>query len=338
MDVIRVGEELKKQWDDFVSVTSADGGILQSWAWGDFQKFLNKQIFRVGLIDSEGNFQATALLIKQEVHFEYSYLYCPRGPVLKILDNKKLKPFFEEIKNIAREEKSFMVKADPAISIGNEQIFGQEGFRKSDKEVQAKCNLIISLKGSEDELLLGMKQKTRYNIGLAQKKEVIIRTSTELSDTEPFWQLVKQTSARDGFNSHPKEYYKKMFEVLTKAGTLKLFLAEYDQKIVAANMITSFGRTSTYLHGASADMYRGVMAPYLLQWQAMVEAKKLGLEFYDFGGVNGQSFFSKKWAGITRFKQGFSENTLPNEFVGGFDLVINPFIFSAYKLIKQIRG
>lgn len=338
MQVVRITDDIKKQWDEFVANTAGDGGILQSWGWGDFQKSLGKQIFRLAVYDGEGDIIAASLLIKHEIHFDYAYLYCPRGPVVNTSELQDSKPLFEEIRKIAGEEKCFMVKLDPAWRIGSDHRLIEAEFRKSEKEVQPKCSLMIDITPSEDELLAAMKQKTRYNINLATKKEVEVRISNEISDLEPFWQLLKQTSERDSIKSHAKEYYKKMFEALAPDGTLSFFIAQYDNKIVAANMVSFFGNTCTYLHGASADLYRGVMAPYALQWESIIEAKKRGMTRYDFGGLNGESFYDERWEGITRFKTGFAPEVPPTEFVGSFELVVNPLVYSAYKFVKQIRG
>ncbi len=338
MQIIQVGDELRQHWDNFIRINAADGGLLHSWQWGDFQKALGNKIFRLGVIDGVGQLQAAALVIKHELHFEYNYLYCPRGPVINVLKIADLNSLFAEMKKIAKEEKSFLIRVDPPWVLGNEKRLTEVDFRKGEYEIQPKCSLVINITRSEEELLAAMKQKTRYNIGLAKRHEVKVRISSEPSDIESFWQLVKQTSSRDGFHPHPKEHYKKMFEILSLDGTVKLFLAEYDGKIVAANLMSFFGQVCTYLHGASADMYREVMAPYLLQWQAVLEAKKLGFTLYDFGGVNGQTFDNPKWEGITRFKTGFVAEVKPREYIGSFDLVINPVIFSVYKFVKQIRG
>ncbi len=338
MQVVRVTDDIRKKWDEFVSTHATDGGILQSWLWGDFQKALGRPIFRLAEYSREGDLVAVALLVKQEIHFDYNYLYCPRGPVINTANFDDASPFFSEIKALAREQKSFLVRVDPAWTIGSDKRLLDADFRKTEKEVQPKCSLIIDITKSEDELLGGMKQKTRYNLNLATKKPVVVRVSSEIADVEPFWQLMKQTAKRDGIRSHPKEYYKKMFELLSPDGTAQFFIAQYDNKIVAVNMVTFFGTTCTYLHGTSADLYRGVMAPYLLQWHAIVEAKKRGIQWYDFGGVNAHSFQDQRWAGITRFKTGFVPDQPPTEFVGGFEAVINPVIYSAYTFIKQIRG
>ena len=338
MQVIVADKDLKNHWDEFVAAHAGDGGFLQSWLWGDFQKSLDRQIFRLAVVDEQGSVQAVALAIKLEIHFEYSYLYIPRGPVINSQNSQFLELLMPAIKKLAKEEKCFMVRLDPAWKIGNEQRLLDFDYRKGDKEIQPKCSLIIDITKSPEEILAAMKQKTRYNINLAAKKAVKVRSSREVSDIEAFWQLVKQTAKRDGINSHPKEYYKKMFEIFSSQDLMKLYLAEYDNKIIAANMMGFFGRVSVYLHGSSADMYRGVMAPYLLQWQAILDAKAQGLPVYDFGGLNGPGFYSSKWEGITRFKSGFAPDTNITEFVGCHELVINPFVFSAYKFVKQIKS
>tara|TARA_Y100000310_G_C20664979_1_gene806991 strand:- start:691 stop:1707 length:1017 start_codon:yes stop_codon:yes gene_type:complete len=338
MQIVQVGDELKHHWESFIKTNAADGGLLHSWQWADFQKSLDNQIFRLAIIDGAGKLQAAALLIKHEMPFEYNYLYCPRGPVINVLKINELNSLFTEMKKIGREEKSFLLRVDPPWLVDNEKRLTDIGFRKSEQEVQPKCSFMIDITKSEEEILAAMKQKTRYNVSLSSRKGVKVRISDEISDLESFWELTKQTSSRDGFAHHPKEHYKKMFEILSQDKAVRLFLAEYDNKIIAANMVSFFGNVCTYLHGASSDMYREVMAPYLLQWQAIVEAKNLGYKFYDLGGVNGHTFNNPKWQGITRFKTGFAEEQKVKEYVGSFDLVLNPLIFSAYKFVKQVRG
>ncbi len=338
MQIVPISDDLKEHWDNFVRSNATDGGLLHSWQWGEFQKTLDRKIIRLGAIDGAGQLQAAVLMVKHELPFEYNYWYCPRGPVINVLEIDDLNSLFAEMKKIAHEEKSFLIRVDPPWLIGNEKRLLDNGFRKGEHEIQPKCTLVLDLTQSETELLSGMKPKTRYNIGLAQRKGVIVRISNEISDIEAFWQLMKQTASRDGFFPHHKEHYKKMFEILSQDKTVKLFLAEFDNKIIAANMVSFFGKVCIYLHGASSDMYRDIMAPYLLQWAAILEAKKLGLVKYDFCGINGPSFYNKKWEGITRFKTGFGAELKITEYVGSHDLIINPVIFSVYKFVKQVRG
>ena len=111
---------------------------------------------------------------------------------------------------------------------------------------------------------------------------------------------------------------------------LKLFLAEYQKEIIAGGIFAFFGQAVTYLHGASANQYRNVMAPHLLQWHLISLAKKLGYRHYDFFGIN-----EVKWPGVTRFKKGFGGRVV--EYPGTFDLIFQPAWYNFYKTGRRIR-
>ena len=114
-----------------------------------------------------------------------------------------------------------------------------------------------------------------------------------------------------------------------------------------ANLVLFYGETCTYMHGASDDEYRNVMAPYILQWQQIKDAKKAGCRRYDFGGVSTNYESStnvritnktKSWAGITKFKTGFSPKTAATRFPGSYDVVINAKKYYLYRFIQKIKA
>jgi len=135
MQIIQVGDEYKQHWNNFIKTNAPDGGLLQSWEWGDFQKSLDNRAFRLGLINGDKQLQAAALVIKHELPFEYNYLYCPRGPVINVLKIEDLNSLFAEIKKIGREGKSFLIRVDPAWLIGHEKRLMDVGFRKGEYEI-----------------------------------------------------------------------------------------------------------------------------------------------------------------------------------------------------------
>jgi lipid II:glycine glycyltransferase (peptidoglycan interpeptide bridge formation enzyme) len=151
-------------------------------------------------------------------------------------------------------------------------------------------------------------------------------------DFEKFWRLMRATTKRDKIRSHPKDYYLKQLSFFRGGSDFvetKLFLAEYQNRIVAANIIVFFGKTATYLHGASDYEYRHLMAPYLLQWEQIKEAKRHGYEIYDFWGID-----EERWPGVTRFKLGFGGREI--EYVGAWDYVFQPMWYRAYKMAKKL--
>lgn len=333
MKIIEVKEDQKEKWDDFVKA-SPNSSLLQSFEWGKFQESLGRKIWRLALIDKE-KWLASALIVKHNLPLDKSYLYCPQGPIFENLKFKieNLKLLFNKIKKIAKEEKAIFLRIDPAINIQNSEFNIQKlGFIKTKKEVQPKDTLILDITKGEKELLRQMHHKTRYNLRLAQRKGVKIRQSIDLKDIDLFWDLMLETTKREGFKSHPKEYYRKQIEVLGKESLVRLFLAEYQDKVIAANIVSFFGNKATYLHGASLYQYREVMAPHLLQWQAILEAKKRSCKFYDFWGIAPQNQPNHPWAGITRFKKGFGGQEM--HYLGAWDLVYQPLWYKLYNLVR----
>ena len=91
-----------------------------------------------------------------------------------------------------------------------------------------------------------------------------------------------------------------------------------------------YGETATYLHGASGSFHRDVMAPYILHWRIMQDAKQHGFKKYDLWGID-----EERWPGVTRFKTGFGGTVV--EYPKSIDIVFRPMWYKAYRIIKKMR-
>ena len=294
--------------------------------------------------------------------------------------NDLIKRNISEIIKLAKEDNIGWIRFDAnnqeALEvISKAKLFPNQSsalkIKKAPHDMQPRELFAVDISKSAEGLLAEMKAKTRYNIKLAQKHGVKIttchpeRSGAEAQDLigvdssrslsrqaaglgmtdkylDEFLRLVKITAKLDKIAPHPDEYYKKMFETIPPEN-IRLYIAEYENKIIAANIIVFYGKTGTYLHGASDNAYRNVMAPYLLQWQAMLDAKAEGCNFYDLGGVNipkpgTQNPEPNGWKGITKFKTGFSTTAVPIKFPGSYDIVINPFRYNLYIILQSIKA
>ncbi len=278
------------------------GKFLQSDEWQKFQESLGRKTWRVN----------GALVIKMNFLFGLYFLYSPKGPLFEINDN-----FLKKITEIAKQENAFFYRTEP--SSAPPKNFHQ--FR--DKE--PRCTLITDISKTENELLAGMHEKTRYNIRLAERKKLLI-TNYELRITDKgfndFYNLLQQTSKRQKIKLHSREYYRKLTE------SNKVFVAHYEDKPVACAMVNFYEDTATYLHGGSDEKYKNLMAPQLLHWEIIKIAKSRGIKFYDWWGID-----EKRWPGITRFKRGFGGKELCAP--GTFDLPINKFLYKLYGFFRK---
>lgn len=333
---IRNIEDIEQAHKFVLTHALSSGAFLQSQFWGEFQKKCGSPYWYLGLF-KEDELKGVALVLKLGLPTGKSYLYCPKGPVFGKWDMGSgiWEVLLEKVKDIAEAERAIFLRFEPALINENLGDIQSQLEVTATKEVQPKSTWVLDISKSEEELLADMKQKTRYNIRLATKKKIIIRTSNEPKDIEFFFNLAQETAKRNKINTHPKNYYVKMMKSLSEHNAIKLYLAEYEGKTIAANLMLYFGRIVTYLHGGSNSEFRNLMAPYLLHWQAIQDAKKEGYQIYDFGGVSPENEADHKWAGISRFKRGFGGKQIDS--VGTSDLVYNNFWYNIYKIARKFR-
>lgn len=326
--------------------------FLQSAHWREFQEKAGRKAF---LIEKDSSTSPAdkflASIIQHELPVVGKYFYCPRGPILKAKSEKlKVKSFLKEMIELAKKENAGWIRIEPetaeSLSLIKEAV--AEKIVKAPHDMQPREIFVLDISKSEQQLLGEMKSKTRYNIGVAKKKGVKISVCSKesmncMATQMEFIKLTREMAARQGITTHPEEYYKKMLQTFPSE-MLKIYAAEYEGKIVATNLVLFYQEKAIYLHGASSNDNRNVMAPFLLQWQAILDAKQKGCTSYDFGGVktltnadhNGP-MQKNNWAGITQFKMGFSPETKPIVFPGSYDIIVNPRKYAVYRGLQKAK-
>jgi peptidoglycan pentaglycine glycine transferase (the first glycine) len=304
----------KEAWDK--KVIELGGSFLQSWAWGEFYEALGYKIHRF----SDDNF--VCLAIEISLPFGKKYLYCPRGPVG---DEKEA---LVDLKRLSVDRDLVFARVEPLRPMD---------LPKSVKEVQPSINWSLNLDKTEEELLIEMKPKTRYNINLGKRKGVVVREGDK-KDLIILWQLLLETAKRNQIRLHPQNYYFQMQESMPN--NLKILVAEHQGKILAGMILIFFGDTATFAHGGSGSQMKEAMAPYVLHWEAIKLAKNAGMKTYDFGGIAQASDEKSSWAGISRFKKGFGGFEVV--YPGSFDLIYSPIWYTMYaqgrKLTRILRN
>jgi peptidoglycan pentaglycine glycine transferase (the first glycine) len=336
-------------WDTFAAA-QPNTHLLQTTAWGQLKAAFGWQpaAIRAGA--------AGALVLFRRLPLGLSLAYVPRGPVANWQQPSDLAPLVAALDQACRARRAILLKWEPDLpdEPGCGALLGGLGFRPSAHSVQPRRSLVVDLRGSEADVLARMKQKTRYNIGLAGKKGVTARAAQTPRDMERFNALMEATGTRDGFGVHAPEYYRRAYELFHAAGQCELLLAEYapdgsapggEPLLLAAVMAFAYGSQAWYLYGASSDQERQRMGPYLAQWAAMRWARSRGAERYDLWGVPDEdeaaleAGFEQRhdglW-GVYRFKRGFGGQLVRT--VGAWDRVYNPLLYRGYLLYLKRRG
>ncbi len=304
--------------------------LLQKREWGDLKAAFGWSVVRFQVEDTG------AQLLFRRLPFGWSIGYLPKGPLYS--GSQPAPGFWSALDRICREQRAIFCTLEVDAWEEEGGFSFPPGWRPSPRPIQPPRTLIVDLRGDEEQILARMKQKTRYNIRLAEKKGVYVRP---WDDLESFHRLMLVTGQRDSFGVHSLDYYRRAWELFRPSGQCELLVAEYAQQPLAALMVFRHGRRAWYLYGASSDLERNRMPTYLLQWEAMRWAKAQGAEEYDLWGVPDadeatlEAHFTERqdglW-GVYRFKRGFGGRL--RRAVQAHDRVYRPLL---YRLIRSLR-
>ncbi len=324
---------------------------LAAFEWGEFRKKTGIKVIR------GEDFQLT---IHKIPYTFWTIGYLPKGK----LPNKKL---IEELKKIGKENKCIFIQLEPNIithvilseaknprdpsAMPQDDILNL-GLVPAAHPLFTKYTFVLDLTKSEDELLKGMHPKTRYNIKVAQKHGIKVLEDNSDKAFENYLKLTNETTKRQKFYAHTQDYHKLMWQTLKANSrqqtdysklTAHLLIAKYKPKSVVGSpkalvawVLFVFKGTLYYPYGASSIEHRETMASNLIMWGAIKFGKKLGLAKFDMWGALGPNPDEKDpWYGFHKFKQGYEGKLV--EFIGSYDLIINPVLYNLYKLTDKIR-
>jgi len=308
--------------DAFLLTHNAE--VHQSASWAELQ---GGQSWRIVLRSDDGDLLSFAQIFQKKLPLGMSWLHVPRGPIGEVSAL-----LLAEIEKLGRETGTILIRFDWA-----------EGSQVDMKDTQLKpahatqfpeTTLLLDLTQSEDELLVQMKPKGRYNIRVAEKHGVTVREARDPAAADIFFELLKKTTARDGFAGHEQAYYRQFLETLGEHASC--FIAEHDGQPIAASLVTYFADRATYYYGASDHAFRHMMAPYLVQWQAIQAAKVQGYKKYDFLGIAPEDAEGHELAGVTSFKKKFGGTVV--EYPKSSELILQPTKYFLLKLYKKLRS
>ena len=319
-------------WTDYIE-GFPQAHLLQTSAWGMLKSSFG---WRARWVQAD---DAGAQILFRKLPLGFTLAYIPKGPI-----GEWLPELLPAINQVCKEERAFMLKIEPDAAWDSELAdqFQAHGFSPSAQTIQPARTITVDLTPDEDEILAHMKQKTRYNIRLADRKGVTVQP---WNDVQSFAAMTLETAERDQFGAHSHAYFQRAYDLFHPSGGCELFAAEVDKTPVAGMMVFARGQRAWYFYGASLSIHREKMPTYLLQWEAMRWAKERGCTSYDLWGIPDadektleDQFTSRSdglW-GVYRFKRGFGGKILRS--MGAWDLPYSPMLNQLYQLALRLRG
>lgn len=331
-------EELS-QYDAWVK-SHSQGSLWQSLEWKKYQESLGRttSVYTVirdplsvtdnGKLKTE-NFLATALVVIDRTTGGLSTWDCPRGPLSGSTE------LIERIISDAKKEGCMSLYVSPSVPLStlNSQL------SISSRHQQPEATRILDLTLTDEQLLAQMHQKGRYNINVAKKNNVRIERS---NDIDAYYTLAQKTGKRDAFGIPSKKQLRAFLEHLPDSFLLLAYTSSEssgssDSSPISGLIGVYWNGTGIYYYGASDYEHRALMAPYLLQWEAIQLCKKAGCRTYDLLGVApADAQADHPWNGISDFKSKFGGTVI--SYPPEQEITLKPLVKQLLEVKRKVFG
>ncbi len=337
--------------DDYLAVSSKSNlPLTQSYFYGRWHENFGRKICRYSIYRDDslvGFFQG----IKFDIGFNKNYWYIPHGPILLIEPDEGFWfNFRNKLKQNLFDENTIFLRFDPVIgdfvsdfsrSANYPKDFLNSSRRSYYSNFQPKFEWIVDVRSEEKLLKNKLHRTAKYLIGLATRKGITIEIVEKDIEKyfDVFFQMMVETGTRDGFSLHPRDYYMGVFRICAQEGSSFLVVGRLGEDIVLVNLIVMHGNMATFVFGGSKSSQLKHGLSYLAHWSSMLEVKRRGYIWYNFGAVileNLKASYStyRRWIGFSGFKQKFGGQVL--EYNNFCDIVLKYFWYKIFNVKRQI--
>jgi len=327
----------KEDWEQFLAKQKFVL-MTQSYRYGDFYESMNEKHWLIGVYE-EGQLVAGSLILT--VHARRgNFVFLPYGPVISKDYENILKLFIDFLKEKAKKEHYDFIRVSPFVDdlLETKNIYQNIGFRKSPIHALAETTWLLDLSKSEEEILANMNKNHRNLINRCIREKVKVIFSNDKKALEEFNVLHDFTAKKHHFTRFSNSYVEKefmAFEQDDEVSVIKAYLPD-NPNLDSSAVVYFYGNSAAYRHGASLVQDKKLPTSYLLQWEAIKEAKNRGLKYYNFWGIAPDNApANHPFKGITHFKKGFGgfqKDLLPCQ-----DFIISPKYWITW-IIETVRS
>lgn len=299
----------KIEWENFL-LKQTNTLFVQSWSYGEFYQATGEEFWVFGIYNETDEIIGGSLVVS--VHAKRgNFLYLPYGPILpKEKTEEAINALTNFIQTFAKEKRGFdFIKASPFMddTAENKTMFKKSKFNDAPLHILAETTWLLDLSKTEDELLQEMNKNHRNLIRRCMRDGVKIEKNKNPESLKNFLQIYDTTAQRHKFHKFSDTYVTKEFEAFARNDQALILSATLpDGTLDSSAIIMYYGNMAAYRHGASLNTDKKLPTSYLIQWEAIKEAKARGMKWYNFWGIAPDNApKTHPFFGITHFKKGF---------------------------------
>ncbi len=196
--------------------------------------------------------------------------------------------------------------------------------------------VIIDVTGGDDAILARMKPRGRRDVRKALREAPVTcadETERAAADFSEYYDVMRETGARDGFAPAPMSDYQDMIRILGPERCRVMAGREPDGRVVTWSLITISGKRAVRYYAASRnETMRKHVTDKLLYFECC-ELGRLGCDDYDLMAIG--SDFSPALMGLNEFKTKFTKEVA--EVAPDRDLPLKAGLYNALQTVQHAR-
>lgn len=325
----------REEWDKFVT-SFKEANFLQSWDFYEFHKNRGLEIVR-RIAKNNGKIVAAYAGVVEHAK-RGRHLAIAGGPIIDWQKTTLAKAVVDDIKTQALNYHCVFARVRPQLELSDSatKLFQQTlGFKKAPMYLSVEYAGVLDLNKTEEELLVGMRQRLRRALRKAAKNNITVETSTDPKDIHTFYEIQLQTAKRHEFVSFSEDFLTKQFEAFAPNHEAVLYTAKHEGEILAQNFMIFYGNEASYHYGVSSELGTKLSGAPLLHMQAMRDARERGIKRYNFWGIVDENDTKHRFYGVSVFKRGFGVEEL--KYLPAHDLILDRKKYLRTWIIETIR-
>ncbi len=300
--------------------------LTQSKAWQKLQNDLGE----VSFFEEGSGYQYLAILKTTPVG---NYLYLPYGPAVE--DKNGLENALKSLKLLAKRKDAMFIRIEPtdpdlARSLPNNT--------KKSTDLNPQMTWRLNLKDEDQTIILNFSHGVRNAFNTFEKKGLKVEKTKQIEDITHLVKLQEKLYKEKKINAFSKSY----LEAELHQPFATLYLVKYldpekkSEQVLAASLFFDYDKTRYYMQSASDNDYKKLPATVALLTTAIFDAKKAGLQYFDFWGIAPDDApSSHPWKGFTKFKKSFGGEEVV--YAGTYDIVLKPLKYRFYHLTRKLN-
>lgn len=300
----------RTQWD--ADLDALGGSLLQSWRWGEVKARHGWEVERIR-VEENGHIGLAQLLIRR--YGPVSFAYLPRGPVVED-DEATIIALLAAIDDACTRHRVVTLVIESDLYTPSLKDVSGPDFKPGPRSIQPERTVKVPIL-DDDALLAQMRRDTRANLRWTRRHGTTVeRAPISEASIDRFYALLTETSSRNAFGVHPRDYYADILDAFGDDALLAF--ARVDGADAIGLIAIRQGTEAFYLYGCSSTEHRIRGASVLLQFEAMRWARERGCTRYDLWGISATNPPAKDLAegrvkpthgnrldGLYQFKTGF---------------------------------